>query len=158
MDIKLYLIVIMLALSPVVEVRGAIPVGIGVGLDPLQVFILAFTFASIPSPIIIYGLSFFERKILPRISARIRFLERIYTIGIEKARVKAEKIRRSKFVYLALAGFVAIPSPGTGVWTGSLIAYVLGLEKCKAVLAVVVGNLLASIIVLAASLGIATLV
>ncbi len=154
MDIGLYLVVIMLALSPIVEVRGAIPVGIAEGLDPLLVFTLAFIAASIPAPILIYGLSYIEKKFLPKIFTEIPLLERIYQASIEKARRKAEKIRKSKYVYLALACFVAIPSPGTGVWTGSLVAYVLGLSKTKSTIAVIIGNLIASIIVLIASLGV----
>ncbi len=137
-------IVILTALLPGVEARGAIPVGIGLGLNPLTVFLLSYFASSIVCIPLVYLLSFIEEKIVNRIG----FLERIYNYVVYRARSKAEKIRKYRIIYLGLALYVAIPLPLTGVWTGSLIAYLIGLDKFKSIIAIFLGNLVASLIIL----------
>ena len=154
MDTKLHLLVIMLSLTPAIEVRGAIPVGIACGLDPLLVFTLAFSASLLPAPLLVYGLHYIEENVFPKIFSRAKILEMIYRRTIERARSKAERISRSKYTYIALALFVGIPSPGTGVWTGSLVAYLLRLDKTRSLVAISIGNFIASLIVFMVAVGI----
>lgn len=154
MDTKLYLLVIILSLTPTIEVRGAIPVGIASGLDPLLVFVLAFSTALLPAPLLVYGLHYIEEIVFPKIFSRAKILEITYRRIIERTRSKAERISRSKYTYIALALFVGIPFPGTGVWTGSLVAYLLKLDETRSLIAIGIGNFIASLIVFMIAVGI----
>ncbi len=140
------------AILPGIEARGAIPLGFVMGLNPYIVLIVSYLASSFPSIPIIY----FLEKIEP-ILRRYRPVAKIYDTFLDKIRRKAESLHKHKYVYLALSAYVAIPLPLTGVWTGSFIAYILGLEPKKSVISVFLGNLVASLTVLAAVYGISNL-
>ncbi len=128
--IELYLIIILLAMLPVVEALGAITVGILVfHLNPVVVFILAFTFNSL---VYLPILAFLDR-FYPHIK-KFSIIRRI----VEGAHRKGHK-QVEKYGYFGLTLFLALPVPFSGTWTGTLIAWLLGLNKKKAFLAVMVG-------------------
>jgi uncharacterized membrane protein len=143
MDLYKLVFIVLLAMAPGVEARVAIPTAVILGLDPLLSLIISFISSSIPVLPIIYGLSWVEEKIILRVS----FLKKIYMAILERVRERAKRISNYKVVYAGLALYVAIPLPLTGVWTGSLIAYLLGLRDIKSVSSIIIGNLIACLIV-----------
>ena len=153
LEIMYLLVLILLALAPGLEARIAIPYGIIYGFNPIMVFLLSYIFSTLPSIPIIYLLSWAERNIVEK----IHFLNRLYSWSVERIRVRAERIRSSRYIYVALLLYVAIPLPLTGVWTGSLIAYLLGLDKIKSIASIAIGNIIAALLVILSVLGIVIL-
>ncbi len=152
--------VILLALLPVSEVRGAIPLAYYVTNDSyLRLYlIIASTIANCLIPVILIpSLKRLEGLILHlsnRNAVVARFFK-LYTSIVDNARRKAQKYL-SKWGYLGLTIFVAIPLPGTGAWTGSLVAYVFNLDKVKSIISVVTGVIIASILITLAMEGVLT--
>ncbi len=139
---------------PLVELRGAIPVAIGMdlGFPEWLVLIVAIIGNIIPIPIIYL----FARKVL-NWGSKVKwkpfknFCNFCLKKG-EKAGIKLLKKAKSG-VYFALFLFVAIPIPGTGAWTGTLAASILNLDFKKTIIAIISGVLVAGFIMLAFSLG-----
>ncbi len=142
-----YLYLFLVAMLPIAELRGAIPLGIYWGLSPILVFIVAILGNMVPVPFILLFLEGIE-KYLRRSEKMARALDWLFERTYKKA---DEKVRR--WEYLALILFVAIPLPGTGAWTGSLIAYLFKFDIKKSMLSIFAGVLIAGAIVLIASLG-----
>lgn len=140
-----YLIVFFISMVPLIELRGAIPVAIGMGLDTLPSIAVCAVGNLIPVPIIY----FFARKFL------IWGLDKPYISGIchffhDKGEAAGQKLSSSRFgrfgLMAALIVFVGIPIPGTGAWTGTLGASFLDLGMKKTALSVTLGVLIAAII------------
>ena len=142
-----YIYLFLVAMLPIAELRGAIPLGIYWGLSPILVFIIAIIGNMVPVPLILLFLEGIE-KYLRKSEKMARALDWIFERTYKKA---DEKVRR--WEYLALILFVAIPLPGTGAWTGSLIAYLFKFDIKKSMLSIFIGVLIAGLIVLIASLG-----
>lgn len=139
-----YLVTFLLGMTPVIELRGAIPVGVGMGLSYFAAFVVAFIGNVIPVYFIVkYAEPIFNflGKIKP-IGKVLDWFKEKTTKKIEKS----EKLQNS--VALGLFILVAIPLPGTGAWTGSLAANLLGVRVKKAILPIILGVLTAGIIVL----------
>ncbi len=140
-----YLIVFFISMVPLIELRGAIPVAIGMGLDTLPSIAVCAVGNLLPVPIIY----FFARKFL------IWGLDKPYISGIchffhDKGEAAGQKLSSSRFgrfgLMAALTVFVGIPVPGTGAWTGTLGASFLDLGMKKTALSVTLGVLIAAII------------
>ena len=136
------LFTMLVSMVPIIELRGGIPFGVALGLP----YHLAFPFAVvgniIPAPfIIVYIRRIFTlmRKHIPKLNGLVDKLE-------QKAHLKGKKV--SKYKYLGLWLFVAIPLPGTGAWTGSLAAAFLDMRLKKAMPAVVLGVITAGCIMI----------
>ncbi len=143
-----YLYLFLIALLPVAELRGAIPLGIYWGLSPILVFLVAIIGNMVPVPFILLFLESIEKYL--RKSKKISdALDWIFERTYKKA---DEKVR--KWEYFALILFVAIPLPGTGAWTGSLIAYLFKFDVKKSFLSILTGVFIAGLIILVASLGV----
>lgn len=149
------LIVLLISMIPLVELRGAIPIAIGMdlGLPEWLVLIIAILGNIIPVPIIYL----FARKVLEWGSKRKwkpfkQFCDFCLQKG-EKAGAKLLKKAKSG-AYFALFLFVAIPIPGTGAWTGTLASSILNLDFKKTVIAITAGILVAGLIMLLFSLGV----
>ncbi len=141
-----YLYIFIVAMLPFVELRGAIPLGIYWGLPPILVFIVAVLGNILPVPFFLLFLEGIEKYV--RRSERLSsLLDWIFERTYRKA---DEKVRR--WEYLALIFFVAIPLPGTGAWTGSLIAYLFKFQVKKAFVAILAGVLIAGTVVLLLSI------
>ena len=138
---NLYLYVFLLSLLPFLELRGSIPYGIYMGLDPVAVFIISVIGNMIPVPIILLFLEDLE-KFLRRYSKLSVIMDKIFQRTYNKAKPSVRK-----WEYFALILFVAIPLPGTGAWTGSLIAYLFKFHIKKSLVAIFVGVLIAGILV-----------
>ena len=144
---------LIVSMLPVVELRGAIPVGVGLGLPVWQAAVLAMIGNMLPVPFIIA----FARELmdwLRRKSDRARrFVAWLESKG--KGR-RADRVRQAKFWGLLL--FVAIPLPGTGAWTGALVAALLNMRMKSAIPPILLGVLLAGLIVSLATAGVIHLV
>lgn len=147
---KNYLIVFLVSMVPLIELRGAIPYAIGFQLPLVPSYIIAILGNMIPVPFIFL----FARKVLiwgkdkPGIG-------RFFTFCLEKGEKGGKKLqaKAGKGLFLALMLFVGIPLPGTGAWTGTLAASLLDMDFKSSVIAVMLGVVLASIIMGAASAG-----
>ena len=137
------LFTMLVSMVPIIELRGGLPFGVALGLPYYLAFPAAVLGNLIPAPfIIVYIRRIFElmRKYMPKLNGLAAKLEK-------KAHLKGQKVQ--KYQYLGLWIFVAIPLPGTGAWTGSLVAAFLGMRLKKALPAVVMGVLTAGCIMLA---------
>jgi len=135
------LIVLLIAMLPVVELRGAVPVGILVFNMPWWQAVL-WSVAGNMLPI------FLVLLLLERVVAwlsRFGFLRRFFEWLYAHAQSKSASVQ--KYEFWGLATFVGIPLPGTGAWTGSLVAVVLGLRYWRSLLACFVGVLMAAAVV-----------
>lgn len=139
--------VILTAMLPVIEVRGAIPVGIALGMSPFHATLLAFLGSIIPVPFILWTI----RPIFAYLRKTKKFKKLITKLTNNSMR-KSSDIK--KYGYLGLFIFVAIPLPGTGVWSGSLIAALLNMRIKFAFPTIVLGNLVASIAIMLLSFGV----
>lgn len=148
-----YLVTFFLGMCPIIEIRGAIPVGVGLGLTYFQAFVIGFIGNIIP----IY---FIVKYIQPlfKLLGKIKFFKKIIDWASEKAIKHIEESDKlQNFTALGLFLFVAIPLPGTGAWVGSLIANFLHLPVKKAWLPLTLGVLTAGIIVLIATGSVVTI-
>ena len=143
---EIYLIII--SMIPFVELRGAIPVGVGFGMNPVEVFILCVIANCIPVPFIIFLIKpiFIWLK-------RFRTFEKIITKLEGLADKKSGKITAYKYEMVGLMLFVGIPLPGTGAWSGALIAALLNMRIKHAFFAIVLGVILAGVLVTLISSG-----
>jgi uncharacterized membrane protein len=134
--IELYLIVILLAMLPVVEALGSVAVGILIfHLDPVAVFLLAFTFNSL----VYFPIRWFLDNFYGYFK-RFKIVKRL----VENAHHKGHK-QVEKYGYFGLTVFLALPIPFSGAWTGTLIAWLLNLDRRKAFFAVMIGVFTASL-------------
>jgi len=140
--LKDYLIVLLWSMVPIVELRGAIPIGtIGMDLPMLPTYIVAVLGNLVPVPFIIR----FIRPIFEFLQEKTP-LKRLVEHYIDKANRNAEKVKRYKMLGLFL--FVAIPLPGTGAWTGALVAAFLDMRIKDAFPPIAVGVATAGLIMI----------
>ena len=136
-----HLCVFFCSLLPIIECRGAVPLGAGLGLPWWQTYLLAVAGNLLPVPFILL----FIRAILNWMTkSKIKFINK-FGHWLER-KVEKHKGKIEKYSYWGVILFVAIPIPGTGAWTGSLIAAVLKLDFKKSLLAATLGVLLAGAI------------
>ncbi|NPA74785.1 MAG: small multi-drug export protein [Euryarchaeota archaeon] len=144
-----YLYVFLISMLPFIELRGAIPVGVLVlHLNPYLVFVVAVLGNMVLVPIFLLFLKDIERFL-----RKYPWAEKKMDWLFERTRRKSSESVR-KWEYLALIIFVGIPLPGTGAWTGSLIAYLFGFEVKRAFVVIFMGVLMAGVIVMTATLGV----
>lgn len=134
-------VVVALATLPVIELRGAIPVGYWMQLKPATLTILSVLGNMIPVPFIILYLKRFATFLAGKNKSASRFLDMLF----EKAKEKAGPVE--EFQWLGLMLFVAVPFPGTGAWTGAIIASILDMPFWPAVSANFFGVVLAGLLV-----------
>ncbi len=146
MDLSSILVVLAIAASPISELRGAIPVAIGVYHFPwYHAFLISVIGNLLPVPLILLFLD-----TISQLLSKVRFFDRILKWLFERTRRRGEIIDRYERIGLAL--FVAIPLPITGAWTGSLAAVLFGLKFRYAFLSIFIGVLVAGGIVTCATL------
>lgn len=143
------LIAFLLSLLPIIELRGGVIAGRALGLDPIPTFIICYIGNILPVPFILWLI---KRFINWMRNSDIRLLEKIVK-WLDK-KVKDKKGQIEKYGFWGLVLFVGIPLPGTGAWTGCLIAAMLDMDKKKSFLAASIGVLMAGIIMSVLSIGI----
>jgi len=136
------LLIILTSMIPGVEARGAFVLASVMGFHGLQIFLIIYFFSTIPSIIVLYGLGFLEERIIYRYG----FTRGLYLRILEKVRGRTSKVTKYKVVYVGLTLFVLIPLPLTGVWTSSLIAYLIDLDRKRSIVSIAIGNLFACLI------------
>jgi len=132
------LIILIGSAIPITEQRATIPLGIYWDMNPWLVFILAFIGSLLPVPVLLL----LYTRILDWLS-RLSWMNWFTTALDQKVRRYAKKFEKSTEAALIL--FVAIPLPGTGLWTGSMVASVLGFDFRKSMLCVGLGGLVSAI-------------
>ena len=135
------------AMLPVLEIRGAIPVGVAAGLDPWLAFAVGVVGNMLPIPILILV----TRRVinwLKKHGVLVRFTGWLERKGAEKARTVQQ------YSFWGLFILVAIPLPGTGAWTGALVASLLDMRLKGALPAITMGVIAAGIIVLLLTYGV----
>ena len=136
------------SMLPIIECRGAVPLGWGVGMPWWQTALFSIAGNLLPVPFILL----FIRGLLKWMrGCRVGFFNRVAAWLDRK--IEKHKGTIEKYSYWGVMIFVAIPFPGTGAWTGTLIASVLGLDSKKNFLAAVGGVLIATAIMTAVSYG-----
>lgn len=149
--IKEYIWVFLISMVPILELRGAVPFGLGMGLPMIPTYIVSVIGNMLPVPFILL----FAKAVLiwcTKLPGKIGGLfMKIYEKGVKAGDKMQEKAGRG--IYWALYLFVAIPLPGTGAWTGCLAATLLDLKFWPSVLAVLCGVMTAGVIMGAASAG-----
>jgi len=147
-----------LTILPVSELRGGLPLAINYAIKNnislVPIFFLILSLNILIVFIIFFFLDFFHQKFL-----KIKAYNRLFNFYLEKTRKRVDKFERkySAYGFIALTLFVAIPFPTTGAWTGTILSWILGLDRKKSLIAICFGVFIASLIVLLASLGIINL-
>lgn len=145
------IMIIIMALAPISEIRGAIPLVLAIYNDGfhLSLGIAISVLSNMVVPFIAYlVLDMLDYLIRSRYSPGL--VKRLYSSLLSLGRKRAKSLRKESYIGLTI--FVGIPLPFTGAWTGTLVAYVLGLERRKSILAIELGVLIATIIVLLVSI------
>ena len=138
---KVRLITFLMAMVPVIELRGAIPYGVMAGLSIREAFILAVIGNLVPIPVLIV----FTRKVFEWLRTKSEGLNNFVKRLEDKADKHKDLVEKSEFVGLVI--LVAIPLPGTGAWTGALVAAMMDMRLKRAMPAIMLGVLIAGIIV-----------
>lgn len=148
--LKHYLIVFFVSMVPIIELRGAIPYGVGFGLPLWLTYCIAIVGNMLPVPMIYL----FARKVLVWGSDK-PVIGKFFTFCLEKGEKAGRKLQQKagRGLYWALLLFVGIPLPGTGAWTGTLAASILDMKFKDVLIACMGGVLLAGIIMGLASAG-----
>lgn len=146
-----FLLTLLVSMVPVIELRGGIPFGVAAGLPVWAAYLAAVIGNLVPVPfIIIYIRRIFQwmRRHMPRLNRLVDKLER-------KAHLKGQTV--TKYKYLGLAILVAIPLPGTGAWTGALVAALMDMRLKKAIGPIAAGVLAAGIVVSILTFGVTSI-
>lgn len=141
----------LVSMVPVVELRGGIPFGVARGLPVWAAYVAAVIGNILPVPfILVYIRRIFRwmRRHMPRLNRLVDRLEK-------KAHLKGQKV--TKYKYLGLILFVAIPLPGTGAWTGALAAAFLDMPLRKAIPSIFAGVVVAGVAISILTFGVASL-
>lgn len=140
------------SMIPIIELRGAIPMGAAFGLPWWQTFLISVVGNMLPVPFILL----FINAILKWMEGcRVKLFNKIAGWLLRKAEKNREKIE--KYAFWGLAIFVGVPLPGTGAWTGSLVGAVIHLKFWKALLSALIGVLAAGVVMTMISYGVAAI-
>lgn len=145
--LKVRLITFLMAMVPVIELRGAIPYGVVSGLSVPEAFLIAVIGNLLPIPVLVV----FTRKVFEWLRTKSDWLDKL----VKRLEAKADKNKAlvERYEFFGLMLLVAIPLPGTGAWTGALVAAMLDMRLKRAMPAIIVGVLVAGIIVTTLTFG-----
>lgn len=135
------LITFVVAMMPIVELRGAIPLGVGLGLSHWTAMLVSVLGNCLPVPFIIL----FIRQIFKWLRAHSRKITSLLDRIENRARGQWEKVHAYQFLGLML--LVAIPLPGTGAWTGALIAALINMRLRNAMISIFAGVIVAGFLI-----------
>ncbi len=142
------ILVFIISLMPILELRGGLIAAALLNLAPIPSYIISIVGNLLPIPFILL----FINKILDWMrKSKVKFFNSI--VNWLDGKVEKHKSQIEKYGYLGIVLFVGIPLPGTGAWTGTLIASVLEMDRKKTFLATILGVFMASIIMMILSFG-----
>lgn len=137
------------SMLPIIELRGAIPLGAAFGLPWWQNYLIAVIGNMLPVPVILL----FVKSVLNWMSkCRVKLFNKIANKMFEKAEKNRDKIE--KYAFWGLALFVAIPLPATGAWTGTLVAALFDMKFWKSLLSALIGVMIAGVVMTLVSYGV----
>lgn len=140
------------SMIPIIELRGAIPMGAVFGIPWWQVYILSVLGNMVPVPFILLLI----KKIIQWMSdSKIKFFNKIANFLLHKVEKKRAGIE--KYAFWGVCLFVAVPLPVTGAWTGSLVAAMIDMKFWKALLSCLLGVMISGVIMTIVSYGIAAI-
>lgn len=142
------LCVFICSMIPIIELRGAIPLGAGLGMGMIETYALSVIGNMLPVPFILLLI-----RVVLDFMKKVKGLRKI-ALWVE-AKAEKHKGKIEKYAYVGLFLFVAIPLPGTGAWTGSLIAALMKMNFWKSLIWVALGVLSAGVIMSVISFGVA---
>ena len=145
------LMTFLISMVPVVELRGAIPIAVANGLPFWWAIPVSIVGNLVPVPFIII----FIKKIFAWLRTKSRWLENLVTRMENRAIGKIDTVK--KYAFWGLFLFVAIPLPGTGAWTGSLIAAMMDMKVKEAFPSILLGVVTAGVIISFATYGVGAL-
>lgn len=140
------LVVFIISLMPILELRGGLLAASLLNVDPVRSYIISVIGNFLPVPFILWLINYVLEFM--RGSKRFKKIAKWLDEKVDKHKGQIEK-----FGFWGLVLFVGIPLPGTGAWTGCLIAAVLEMDRKKALLAAMIGILMCSIIMMLLSFG-----
>ena len=149
---KKYFIVLFISMVPIVELRGAMPIALGMDIPFFQALLICMIGNMLPVPFIY----FFARRLLLW-GSKQKYLGKICTFFLTKGEHAGQRLVKATGrggLFLALMLFVGIPIPGTGAWTGTLGASFLDMGFKSTVASVSLGVVLAGTIMAVASTGV----
>ena len=149
--LSIELTVMITAMMPIIELRGAIPVGISLGLGPIHATIISFIGSMIPVPFILFTI----RPIFNYLRST-KLLNKIVNRLTDRSATNSEKLK--KYGAWGIVFIVAIPFPGTGVWSGSLAAALMNIKFKWSFPAILLGNLIAAVLIMTISHGIFSII
>lgn len=142
--LKEYILCFLVSMVPLIELRGGVPIAVGMGLPYWPSLVICVVGNMLPVPIIY----FFARKVLLWGKDK-RYIGKFFTFCLEKGERGGQKLKAKagrRGLFFALLIFVGIPVPGTGAWTGTLAASFLNMGIKSTTVAVSLGVILAGII------------
>lgn len=139
--------VMLTAALPIIELRGAIPVGISLGLSPMHATLISLIGSMIPVPFILFTI----RPVFNYLKKTRTFRDFVHKLT-HRSMSKSRRIQ--KYGAWGLLVFVAIPLPGTGVWSGSLAAALLDIRFKWAFPAILIGNVIVAVLIMMLSNGV----
>lgn len=134
--------VALIAALPVVELRGAIPAGLLLGLSPLEALGASLIGNLLPVPALVWLLD----PVQEWLSRRSRLFARFFEWLFKRTRARHGR-KYERFRDVALVAFVAVPLPGTGAWTGAAAAFVFGVRGWRALVLISIGVVVAGLVV-----------
>ncbi|UCG95401.1 MAG: small multi-drug export protein [archaeon] len=143
-EINHLLTLALITIVPWIELRGSIPYGISKGLDTWFVFLFTLVLNVIIIPVIYWGLQTFYQSFFIRFKVCRTLVERVRKRGTKYI---------DKYGIPGLIIFVGIPLPGTGAYSGTILAWLLGMEKKKAFASIAIGVSIAAVLVTLFSVG-----
>lgn len=153
MNIQL-IIGLILTILPITELRVGLPIVLDYciknNLPIIPFFILVLTLNILIIFVIFFFLDFLHHRLL-----KLNSYKKIINLPLKKIQRKTAKFEKKfkEIGFLALIFFVAIPLPGTGAWTGTLLAWTLNLKRKQSILAISIGVIIAGLIIFLTSLG-----
>lgn len=148
--IPLNMAVFAIACCPFIEVKGSIPLGVLAGLKVWESSFWAYWGSMLPVPFLLLGFTYFLKllRTWPQTVDKANKLE---------AKIYAKRELIDRYGYLGLFAFVALPIPGTGVWSGALVASLLRLKYIPSLILIALGNALGTFFIYSLTYGASSL-
>lgn len=146
---------LVLTVLPISELRLGLPVALSYAVDESIPVALVFSLVILLNVLLVFFVFYFLDNI-HNFLMKIKTYRKLFDFYLRRLQKRVDKfeVRYSTQGFLALALFVAVPLPGTGAWSGCLVAWLLGLERKKSILAISIGVVAAGILILIGTLGV----